>query len=309
MSLILFMAAITAVSGFVIVVLIYSYREYRKQRLIRRLERQMVAPRAKRSFSLLEVLGYNNLITDISNLLNRAGLSRINAEDAFLTFVVLDILIFAVMVILGFGWLSAVIPAVLVFAVPWFLNMVGTRRHVKLNHQFAEAVQDIADYLKIVPNLENAIRKVAEETEQPLRGELLRILHKVDTGINLLTALRDFARTSESMMIDFWVDSIMFAYQMRASVADVCEEVSKKIKLRMKQNAQVSTKLTEVKTMMFGIAGVMAGIMFFIFSSSPEFSAAFNTAVGKIALAYTIASYAGSTLYILRRINKEVSEL
>jgi tight adherence protein B len=309
MSLILFMAAITAVGGFMIVILIHSYREYRKQKLIRLLERQMVAPRAKRSFSLLEALGYNNLITDISNLLNRAGLSRINAEDAFLTFVVLDILIFAAMVMLGFGWLSAVVPAVLVFAVPWFLNMVGTRRHVKLNHQFAEAVQDIADHLKIVPNLENAIRKVAEETDQPLRGELNRILHKVDTGINLLTALRDFARTSESTMIDFWVDSIVFAYQMRASVADVCEEVSKKIKQRMKQNAQVSTKLTEIKTMMFGIAGVMAGIMFFIFSSSPEFSAAFNTIVGKVALAYTTASYAGSTLYILRRINKEVSEL
>lgn len=309
MTLILFMAAITAVSGFVIVVLIYSYREYRKQRLIRRLERQMVAPRAKRSFSLLEALGYNNLITDISDLLNRAGLSRINAEDAFLTFVVLDVLVFAALVILGFGWLSAVVPVILVFAVPWFLNMVGVRRHVKLNHQFAEAAQDIADYLKIVPNLENAIRKVAEETDQPLRGELNKILHKVDTGIHLLSALRDFAKTSESTMIEFWVDSIVFAYQMRASVADVCEEVSKKIKQRMKQNAQVSTKLTEIKTMMFGIAGVMAGIMFFIFSSSPEFSAAFNTPVGKIALAYTIASYAGSTLYILRRINKEVSEL
>lgn len=309
MTLILFMAAITAVSGFVIVVLIYSYREYRKQKLIRRLERQMVAPRAKRSFSLLEALGYNNLITDISDLLNRAGLSRINAEDAFLTFVVLDVLVFAALVILGFGWLSAVVPVILVFAVPWFLNMVGVRRHVKLNHQFAEAAQDIADYLKIVPNLENAIRKVAEETDQPLRGELNKILHKVDTGIHLLSALRDFAKTSESTMIEFWVDSIVFAYQMRASVADVCEEVSKKIKQRMKQNAQVSTKLTEIKTMMFGIAGVMAGIMFFIFSSSPEFSAAFNTPVGKIALAYTIASYAGSTLYILRRINKEVSEL
>jgi len=309
MTLILFMAAITAVSGFVIVVLIYSYREYRKQKLIRRLERQMVAPRAKRSFSLLEALGYNNLITDISDLLNRAGLSRINAEDAFLTFVVLDVLVFAALVILGFGWLSAVVPVILVFAVPWFLNMVGVRRHVKLNHQFAEAAQDIADYLKIVPNLENAIRKVAEEMDQPLRGELNKILHKVDTGIHLLSALRDFAKTSESTMIEFWVDSIVFAYQMRASVADVCEEVSKKIKQRMKQNAQVSTKLTEIKVMMLGIAGVMASIMLFIFSSSPEFSAAFNTTIGKIVLAYTIASYAGSTLYILRRINKEVSEL
>jgi tight adherence protein B len=309
MSLILFMAAITAVGGFVVVILIYSYREYRKQKLIRRLERQMVAPRAKRSFSLLEALGYNNFISSISDLLNRAGLSRINAEDAFLSFVVLNALIFAVMVMLGFGWLSAVVPVVLIFAVPWFLNMIGTRRYTKLNRQFAEAVQDIADYLKIMPNLENAIRKVAKETDQPLRGELNKILHKVDTGINLLTALRDFARSSESTMIEFWVDSIVFAYQMRASVADICEEVSKKIKVRMKQNAQVSTKLTEIKTMMFGIAGVMSGIMFFIFSSSPQFAAVFNTVIGKIALGYTIASYAGSTLYILRRINKEVSEL
>jgi tight adherence protein B len=187
--------------------------------------------------------------------------------------------------------------------------MIGTSRHNKLNKQFAEAVQDMADQLKLVPNLENAIRETAQITDQPLHGELEKILHKLDTGIGIIPALKDFARDSESTMIDFWVDSIVFAYQMRASVADVCEEVSKKTRTRLKQNNQVATKLSEIKSMMLSIAGIMIALMFMVYSSSPEYLNSFDTLWGKIALIYTVISYAGSTLYILNRTNKEATEI
>jgi tight adherence protein B len=305
---IIFMAIITAIGGFVGVILYHSYKVYKKQKLIRRLQRQMIAPKSK-SFSLLDTLGYNRLLNDIDELFRRAGLSKINAEDAFLSFIVILSIVFAMLTVTGTGWLSVVLPAVLAIAVPWSLGMIGTARHNKLNRQFSDIAQDMADHLKLIPNLENALREVVETAEQPLRGELEKILHKMDLGIGIIPALKDFARGSESSMIDFWVDSIIFAYQMRASVADVCEEVSKKIRMRMKQNAQVSTKLTEIKSMMFAIAGIMLAMIFLIYSSSPEYLNSFNTTGGKIALIYTIASYVGSTLYILRRINKEVTEL
>ncbi len=308
MELILLMAIITSVGGFVTVILIHAYKEYRKEKLIKRLERQLVVQR-ERQFSIAELLGYNKLIERIGYRLTRAGLAKLNAEDTFLSFIVILTLVFAATTIMGLGWYSVVIVAVLAVFIPRLINMIGTRRHAKLNKQFAEAAQDIADYLKISPNLENAIRKVAEEADQPLRGGLNKILYKLDIGIGLIPALTDFSKESESMMIDFWVDSIIFAHQMRASVADVCEEVSKKINVRLKQNQQVSTKLTEIKTMMFGIAGVMAGLIFFIFSSSPEFTAALKTPIGKSVLIYTIVSYVGATLFVLQRINKEVSEL
>jgi len=150
---------------------------------------------------------------------------------------------------------------------------------------------------------------VAKTADNPLRGELEKVLHKIDLGIGIIPALKDFARDSESSVIDFWVDSIVFAYQMRASVSDVCEQVSKKIKNRIKQNVQVSAKMSEIKSMMFSIGGVMLALMFMIYSSSPDYLNSFNTFWGKVALIYTIASYAGSTLYILQRINREVTNL
>jgi tight adherence protein B len=288
--------------------LYHSYKAYKKQKLIERLQRQMVAPQVK-PFSLLELLGYNKTVDEFRKLLHKAGFAKINAEDALLSLIVLSVILFAVLNIAGMGWLSFLPSIGLIIVIPWMLNMIGTSRHNKLNKQFAEAVQDMADRLKLVPNLENAIRETAEITDQPLHGELEKILHKLDTGIGTIPALKDFARDSESTMIDFWVDSIVFAYQMRASVADVCEEVSKKTRTRLKQNNQVATKLSEIKSMMLSIAGIMIVLMFMVYSSSPEYLNSFDTLWGKIALTYTVISYAGSTLYILNRTNKEATEI
>jgi tight adherence protein B len=308
MAQILLISFTAAMGGFVLVVLYQSYKAYKKQKLIERLQRQMVAPQAK-PFSLLELLGYNKTVDKFRELLRKAGLAKINAEDALLSLTVLSVILFAVLNIAGMGWLSFLLPVGLIIVIPWVLNMIGTSRHNKLNKQFAEAVQDMADQLKLVPNLENAIRETAQITDQPLHGELEKILHKLDTGIGIIPALKDFARDSESTMIDFWVDSIVFAYQMRASVADVCEEVSQKTRTRLKQNNQVATKLSEIKSMMLSIAGIMIALMFMVYSSSPEYLNSFDTLWGKIALIYTVISYAGSTLYILNRTNKEATEI
>ncbi|AEE97562.1 type II secretion system F family protein [Mahella australiensis] len=308
MAQILLISFTAAMGGFVLVVLYQSYKAYKKQKLIERLQRQMVAPQAK-PFSLLELLGYNKTVDKFRELLRKAGLAKINAEDALLSLTVLSVILFAVLNIAGMGWLSFLLPIGLIIVIPWVLNMIGTSRHNKLNKQFAEAVQDMADRLKLVPNLENGIRETAQITDQPLHGELEKILHKLDTGIGIIPALKDFARDSESTMIDFWVDSIVFAYQMRASVADVCEEVSQKTRTRLKQNNQVATKLSEIKSMMLSIAGIMIALMFMVYSSSPEYLNSFDTLWGKIALIYTVISYAGSTLYILNRTNKEATEI
>ena len=308
MSQILLISFTAAMGGFILIVLYHSYKAYKKQKLIERLQRQMVAPQVK-PFSLLELLGYNKTVDKFRELLRKAGLAKINAEDALLSLTVLSVILFAVLNIAGMGWLSFIPPIGLIIVIPWVLNMIGTSRHNKLNKQFAEAVQDMADQLKLVPNLENAIRETAQITDQPLHGELEKILHKLDTGIGIIPALKDFARDSESTMIDFWVDSIVFAYQMRASVADVCEEVSQKTRTRLKQNNQVATKLSEIKSMMLSIAGIMIALMFMVYSSSPEYLNSFDTLWGKIALIYTVISYAGSTLYILNRTNKEATEI
>jgi tight adherence protein B len=301
-------AIVFSISAFMLIILYYSYKNYKRQKLIQRLQRQMVTQQAK-PFSLLEMLGYENAVEKTRELLRRAGFAKLNPEDTLLSFIVILTMIFALLTVAGAGWLSIVIPALLAVAAPWILSMIATSRYNKLNRQFADAAQDMADHLKLVPNLENAIREVAATADNPLRGELEKILYKLDLGIGMIPALKDFAAESESTMIDFWVDSIVFAYQMRASVADVCEQVSKKVKARLKQNAQVSAKMSEIKSMMFSIGGVMIALLVMIYSSSPDYLNSFNTFWGQIALIYTIVSYAGSTLYILQRINKEVSSL
>jgi tight adherence protein B len=297
-----------SVGIFMLIILYYSYKNYKKQKLIQRLQRQMITQQAK-PFSLLEMLGYEKVVAKTGELLRRAGFAKLNPEDTLLSFIVILVLIFAVLTIAGAGLFSLIIPVLLAVVVPWTLSMIATSRYNKLNRQFADAAQDMADYLKLVPNLENAIREVSATADNPLRGELEKVLHKLDLGIGMIPALKDFAVESESTMIDFWVDSIVFAYQMRASVADVCEQVSKKVKARLKQNAQVSAKMSEIKSMMYSIGGVMVALLVMVYSSSPEYLNSFNTLWGQIALIYTIVSYTGSTLYILHRINKEVSSL
>jgi tight adherence protein B len=298
---------IAALTFYVIVILIYSVKQYRKQKIIRRIERQLVATEPKK-FSILELIGLKKILNKTQKIVTGIGL-KTEAEDAFLIFITFDITLFLVLSILNTGYLSYLIPALMFFIVPYIADSVIQRRYVKFNNQFADALQDISDYLKMTGNLVNSIEKVLPDLENPLKAHFNAIIRKVDSGIDINTALREFSNEAESPLVEAWVDSMIFAGQMKANVADVCEETAKKVKGRLKQNAKIRSLMKGTKTTMIMILLVMCLILVSTLNSGSMYAQAYSTFAGKMVMLYVILSYVITTLLVFKSINKQSTSI
>lgn len=306
--MIFIISLIAGISFFVFVILAYSIVTYRKQSIIRRMERQLVATKEKK-FSIMSMLGAESFTAKVQGKLKKAGLTRYDAEDAVLVLATFSFVLFIAAVVSKLGAFSLLVPPAVFYLSFALLDKLGDSRYEKLNGQFAEAVQDMADYLKVGGNFANAIEKTAEEADEPLKGELLKIVRKVNAGISILTALKEFSDDVQSPLVESWVDAVIFSFRMKANTADVCESAAQKVRARMRQNKKIDAMLKGTKSTVYMIVAVMALMLFMTYATSPMYLAVFKTLMGKIALLYTIASYAGTTVFMLRKMDKEVKSV
>lgn len=302
--MIVIISIVSSLASMSIILLIYSYIMFKKQEIIRKMERQLIAPK-ERKFTILGMLGYENFINNIQKLIKSAGL-HIEAENFILLVALINAVFFAASLLLNFGYLSIAVIAILDFAVFFGLIKISENKKKKRDIQFADAAQDIADYLKVSDGIINAFEKITPELENPLRSDFEKIINKVHAGISMTQALKEFSDEINSPLIEAWVESVIFASQMKANIADVCEKTSIKVKKRLKQNRQIKALMMQTKSIMYSITGIMGLIMIALFMSSPEYVQSLSTTLGKIALIYTILSYFFTTFYVLRKINRMI---
>lgn len=308
LKLILLLSLITALSAFSIIMFLYLLKEYKKQEIIRRMERQLIAPK-ERKFNTLEVLGFGKVLKNFDILLKRTGIKKVDAENLILFLSVLNTFIFALFIIKNEVFWAFLAPALIFVSVPLVLEKIAQKRYVKFNLQFAEAVQDIADYLKISGNIVNALEKVIDTTENPLKDEIKKIVAKVDAGISLYEALKDFAKESGSPLVEAWVDSMVFAGQMKANTADICQKMSAKIKERIRQNNKISSFMKSTKSTVVMIIAITILLMLSTYTSGQMYAEAFTTTAGKLVLLYIIISYVVTTVFVFRAIDKQISSI
>ena len=285
----------------------YLLRVYKRQQIIKKMERQLVAPKEKK-FSVLEMMGYNDLVIKTQNMLLNVGLN-LDAENFLFTVLLFDTIVVAGSIVFQSGYWGLVIVFGTNFGLFYLLNYLAERKKRKRVLQFAEAAQDIADYLKVNNNLLNAIEKAIDSIENPLRRDFEKIVTKVYSGISLVEALKDFAKESESPIIETWVDSMIFSARMKADISQTSEIISSKIRKRIKQNRKIQALMMQTKSTVYAIILVMSIIVIGTILNTPDYMKILQTSTGKIAIGYTIASYFLTSLYIFRRIDKMVGSV
>ncbi|WP_154653768.1 type II secretion system F family protein [Thermoanaerobacter thermocopriae] len=302
------LSLIIALSVFSIVMFLYLTKEYKRQEIIRRMERQLIMPK-ERKFNILEILGFGKALNYFDILLKRAGIGKIDAENLILILFTLNTFLFTFFIIKNEILWAFLVPVSIFLLVPLGLEKIAQRRYIKFNLQFADAVQDIADYLKVSGSLINSLEKVVDTLENPLKNEIKKIITKVDAGISLSDALRDFAKESGSPLVEAWVDSMVFAGLMKANTADICQKMSSKIKGRIRQNNRIRALMRDTKSTVIMIIATMILLIFSTYATSPMYTDAFRTTAGKVVLIYIVSSYVITTILIFRAIDKQINSI
>jgi len=288
---------------FMVVVLLYSIRENRRLKLKRRLERHLVTPQ-KNELSIVDLFGLRSFTEALDKKLKKSGI-KLDAEEIFLWFVLFSVVSALFLSLKGFTLLGISLPVMLYYLLDYVLDYLGRRRIRKTEEQFRDFVKMLGAYLKMVPSFAGAFIKAAEEAESPLKEHTDRVVRKFELGEDLEEALKEL-KNVESTYIKAWADSIIFAVRMKSDLSRVCERTAKKLYERIKMANRVASMTVQAKSLMVSLAGMMAFMIVSTMSVSPDFVRAFSTPIGKVVIAYTALSYFVSTLYILKRIDKEM---
>ncbi|NFE18704.1 secretion system protein F [Clostridium botulinum] len=305
-NVLLAISFLLAISLFIFFMCFILYKEYRVNKIQNDLKRQLADKSRKEKFSILKFFNIN--IEKIERKFLKAGINA-DVENIIFSYLLIATLILIIGIIINNTILSLIVPIVLGAIGYAYIEHKGTNRVIEINKQFINALIDIGDYLRIDSNLSNAIKNVTPNVAYPLKGEFIYIIKEIDSNTNILDALKHFDYRVNSTVVNTWVDSMLFANDKRANVSDLCIKHSAKVRKRLTQNEKLNAKLSGLKFISIMIMIILLGMAFMMFGSSPEFKDFLHEPFGRVLALITGISYTVTTVFIFRKINKEVTIL
>lgn len=302
--MVLAVAFLLAMSGFIIVLLLWSSHQYKLLKLKERMERQLIR-KQPRNFSILEALGYRKFLDKIQELFDLAGINY-EKENTIFTVLIISTLLFVSGLLLNLGLIAVLLPIVFLALIYFIICKMGTRRLVSMEHELRYSMYDIASSLRVSDSLMTALTEATKKAKQPLKSELARILADVNRGDKEDEALINFSHRTRSQIIASWVDTIIFAKETGKELAATCDRAALKIRDKNKMKDKIRAETTASQSTMVGILAIL-GLSVLTMFSTGNFGRVFFSKSGRFVLAYVIISFLVSTIWVYKTIEKEVN--
>ena len=299
-------SALIALAGFLVVIALWVFKEERTLELKRKVERQLIRKESK-NFNVLEGLGFGGVVKKLQLKITKAGL-KWHADEVMVVVVLLMIFLITAGLVLNLGTITLVLVVLPVIFLNLVLKKIGERRLRKIEEELEYVLHDIISSLRVIKNLVHAVEVAEQEAREPLKSELKEIVNEVKTGANLEKALDDFSKRADSVIVESWVDSIIFAKKAGVGMVECCERTVGRIKDKNSMRREVIALSSGAKGTAIGIMVIMALFMGGMAGTSKEYVKALMSPMGKGILAYAAGSYLLAGIFIFKIIDKEVNE-
>lgn len=134
----------------------------------------------------------------------------------------------------------AVFAAAFLSMVPYaYVRRVRTKRMLKFEEHFPEAIDLIARALRAGHALPTGLSMVAEEMPPPIGTEFRVLYDEQNYGLNLPDALRNFARRVPVLDARFFVTAVLIQRESGGNLAEVLDNLASVIRDRFKVKRQV----------------------------------------------------------------------
>ncbi len=166
-------------------------------------------------------------------LMVQAGLSL--APALILSFCLLvGVTLGGIVFVLQENLLTAAMAAMIGFAAPVGAAVfMRSRRHGKMMEQLPSMIDELARAAKTGRSLEHCLQMVAEDTPQPLGGELKLCAGKIKMGVDLPQAIRQLPERTGLITLNVLVLALTVHHQTGGDLVKVLERLSQTIRDRM----------------------------------------------------------------------------
>jgi len=298
-------SALLGLSLFTLLLLVATHFEQQKAGVRLRLERLRTAKKGA-PFSVGEMLGVGKPIAALGEKLNMAGRGD-DPEDLLLGFVLINVLGMALGVYYGYILLATLLPVATVFVGGYLLDTMASQRTRVLEGQFRDFMKSLSLHLTVVPAFQTAFVRAAEKMENPLKSYLDRVVMKLQSGESIETALK-VLKQLPSTQISSWVGCTLFAVRIKSNLSRMCGRTATRLFLKHKMANRVSAQTTQSKSLMVSMGGIMLFMMVSTMASSQEFVEFYTSPLGRTVASLAILSFVTATLYVLRKIDREMAK-
>lgn len=167
--------------------------------------------------------------------------------------------------------LVAAVVAALAACLPFaYVRHVRTKRMLKFEEQFPEAIDLLARALRAGHALTTGLSMVAEELPEPIGPEFKLLYDQQNFGMPMPQALREFAARVPSLDARFFVTAVLTQREAGGNLSEVLDNLSKIIRERFKVKRQVRVISAHGRITGWCLSILPTGLALFFLFMNPE---------------------------------------
>ena len=150
------------------------------------------------------------------------------------------------------------------------LRFMRTRRMLKFEEQFPEALALISRALKAGHTFTTGLAMVAEEMPAPIGPEFKLLYDQQNYGMPLPDALKEFARRVLLLDARFFVTAVLIQRESGGNLSEILDNIGSVIRDRFKVKRQIRTVSAHARMTGFVLIGVPPALAFMLFLLNPN---------------------------------------
>jgi len=207
------------------------------------------------------------------------------------------------------GGILCLIPVFVVIFLPLVvLRQLKALRSRRLDSQIESTVSRLADALKSVGSLHEALGRVCEHSVPPVRDELEFTLKEIDLGIPVDDALEKFAARSGSRNASVAVTALLIGRRTGGELAVILEDIASTFREQKRLEGILKTRTAEGRGQAWVLGSVPPFLLLFLYFSNPHWiSPLLHTQTGWMILAAAGILETAAILVIRKLVSIDVS--
>jgi tight adherence protein B len=201
---------------------------------------------------------------------------------------------------------TAIAASCCVFTPYMYVRRSRTKRVLKFEELFPEAVDLIARALRAGHTFQTGLSMVAEEIPEPIREEFKLLFDRQNFGMPLPEALRSFAERIPLLDAKFFATAVLTQREAGGNLAEVLDNLSSVIRERFKVKRQVRVISAHGRITGWVLSGLPPTLaVIFMMVSSKHMQTLFNDPLGIKLIFVAIFLQVLGTLIIRKIVNIE----
>jgi len=189
----------------------------------------------------------------------------------------------------------------------WFVNFRRKRRFKKFIAEFPNSVDVIVRGVKAGLPLNDCLRIIGAESQEPVRTEFRMIAERQTMGLTTSEAINGLTDRVPLPEANFFAIAITIQQQAGGNLSEALGNLSKVLRERAKMRGKIKAMSTEAKASAWIIGSLPIVVMFLVYMTNPEYiMLLFTEQVGNIILLASAFWMSIGVFVMKRMINFEI---